>query len=202
MPDSSSTMRMLCMLSGRCGQGFDSQRKFHDETSAYWLILFYTDRSAVILDNAADDGQTQSRSALLGREVRQKKLFLQFLRNAMACIRYDNLDGVVTVDEASRDPDLAYQRALHGFSGIVDQVCQCSLDRFSVSHYLGQAGRKFLLQADAIEAAIEHTKRAVNYGVDASGVRLGRGETCQRRELVHERAHRVDGSRNGLRAVT
>ena len=58
MPDSSSTMRMLCMLSGRCGYGFDSQRKFHDEASAYWLILFYADGSAVIIHGNEDQGTT------------------------------------------------------------------------------------------------------------------------------------------------
>src|SRR3984893_5503396 len=74
MPDSSSTMRMLCMLTGEGrGNEFRGDRQLHYEPGADRLILFNANRAAVVFDDAADDGQSQSRSPFLGGEVGQEE---------------------------------------------------------------------------------------------------------------------------------
>src|SRR4051794_39952994 len=53
-PDSSSTIRTLCMLRGsQQGSGLGCDRQFYDELSSHGLVLFYSDRAAMILNYSA-----------------------------------------------------------------------------------------------------------------------------------------------------
>src|SRR5580704_11171804 len=95
IPASSSTMRMLCMLrSRRCRRRFGDNGKFYDEARADRIILFHANGAMVIFDDAADDGQSKARAALLGGEIRQKEFFFDFTGNAVASVGNGDLDGV------------------------------------------------------------------------------------------------------------
>src|SRR5260370_2001206 len=75
MPASSSTTRILCMLSGRCGRrGLADYRKFYDETCSHRTILLYPDGAMMIFDDTAHNGQAQAGAALLGGEIRQEEV--------------------------------------------------------------------------------------------------------------------------------
>src|SRR6478672_2442485 len=104
MPDSSSTIRMLCMLAGkRRGNEFRGDGQFHYEPGADGLIFLDANGSAMVFDDAADDGQSQSGSPFLGGEVRQKESLFQFLCNAVAGVRNGDLDGVAAGHQRSGD---------------------------------------------------------------------------------------------------
>src|SRR5579864_2463258 len=95
IPDSSSTIRMLDMLHGiGRRRGFGGEREFHDEARAHRLVFFHPDGPTVVFHDSADDGQSQSGSSPFGGEVGKKKLFLQFLGDAMAAVGYQNLDRI------------------------------------------------------------------------------------------------------------
>src|SRR6266576_3265033 len=192
MPDSSSTMRMLCMLGGGCCGRFRSERKFHDEAGANRLILFDPDGALMVFDDAAHDGQAQTGAALLGGEIRQKEFFLQFLGHSVTGVGDSNLHGIATGDETGGDSDFAQQRALHGLGGIVHQVCQGALDGIRISHHLGQIGREILVQTDAVEATVKRAQGAFDDGVDVGRMRLRCGEAGEGRKLIDQGTNRVD----------
>jgi hypothetical protein len=52
--------------------GFGCKRQFHDEARAYRTIFFDADRAVMIFNDAADDRETESGAAFLGREIRQE----------------------------------------------------------------------------------------------------------------------------------
>src|SRR5258705_5603016 len=109
MPDSSSTMRMLCMLGSGCGGRFGSEREFHDKPGANWLIFFHSDGALMVFDNAAYDRQAQTCAALLGGEIGQKEFFLQLLCNTVTRVGNGNLHGIATGDKTGGHADFTHQ---------------------------------------------------------------------------------------------
>src|SRR5205814_421492 len=72
--DSSSTMRMLCMLDdSRRDKVFRSHRQLNHKFRSHWPVFLYSNRTAMVFDDAVHDGQAQSRPSLLGGKVRQKE---------------------------------------------------------------------------------------------------------------------------------
>src|SRR6516225_5216465 len=95
MPASSSTTRMLCMLGNqRRMRRFKRQRKFYDKPRANWLIFFDANRPMVIFHDATYNRKPEVGASFLGREIRQKELFLQFTRDIVPCIRNYYLDSI------------------------------------------------------------------------------------------------------------
>src|SRR5258706_5031468 len=95
MPVSSSTMRILCMLSRGGGKrGLGNDRQFHDEARSDRLVFLHANRSMMLFDDAAHDRQAQPGSALSRREIRQEELFLQFAGHTMAGICNGDFDSV------------------------------------------------------------------------------------------------------------
>src|SRR5690349_11679434 len=120
MPDSSSTMRMLCMLANdRGGNDFSGYRQLHDETGSHRLVFLDSNGTVMILDDPADNSQAQSGSPLLGGKVRQEETLLQFPGNTVASVGNGNFDGVPAGHERRGDLNFSDQRGLHGLCGIV-----------------------------------------------------------------------------------
>src|SRR5436190_4929332 len=93
--DSSSTMRMLCMLDdSRRDKVFRSHRQLNHKFRSHWPVFLYPNRTAMVFDDAVHDGQAQSRPSFLGGKVRQEEPFFQFLRNSVAGIGNCDFDGV------------------------------------------------------------------------------------------------------------
>src|SRR5438270_6343826 len=157
MPDSSSTMRMLCMLSGnRTGNGFQRDRQFHDEPGANWTIFLDSNGTAMVLNDTADDSQPQPGSSFLSGEVWQKKPFLQFLCDAVAGIGDGDFYGISAGYQQGRDLNLTYQRALHSLSGVIYQIGQCALDRLRIRHHVGKIAGQECLYTNIFQPSIEH----------------------------------------------
>src|SRR5215469_7275392 len=112
MPDSSSTMRMLDMFHGN-RRGLRRERQFHDEARSYRLVLLDPDRSTMVLNDSAHNRQTQPGATLLGREVRQKEFFLQFLGDAVPRVGHQNLYRIAAGHQGRADLDLSRQRVGH-----------------------------------------------------------------------------------------
>src|SRR5690349_23342875 len=111
MPSSSSTTRMLCMQD-RGGSGLGRDRKFDDETRAHRLIFFYPDRAVMVFDDAAHNGEAESSAAPLGREIGEKRLFFQVLRNTLTAIGDGNLHHLAVADQRCCNLNFAHQRAV------------------------------------------------------------------------------------------
>src|SRR5258706_837548 len=95
MTVSSSTIRILCMLSRRGRKSrLGNDRQFHDEARSDRLVFLHANRSMMLFDDAAHDRQAQSGSALSGGEIRQEELFLQLAGHAMAGICDGDFDPV------------------------------------------------------------------------------------------------------------
>src|SRR5258707_11279390 len=93
--DWSSTIRMLCMLSDwRNGDGFRRQRQFHDKPGPYRLVLFYSNRTVVILDDSAHDRESQSCAAFFGGKIRHEEPLFQLLSYPMTGVGDLDLDRV------------------------------------------------------------------------------------------------------------
>src|SRR6267142_7006703 len=87
---SSSTTRTLCMGWGLRGLHLFRQRKLDDELRAQRLVFLDADGSAMVLDDAAHDGQSEARAALFGREVRQEQFFFHLLCDAVPGVGDDD----------------------------------------------------------------------------------------------------------------
>src|ERR1022692_1154988 len=95
MPVSSSTMRILCMLSrGRGQRGLGNHRQFHDEARSNWPVFFHANGPMMLFDDPAHNRQAEAGSALSRGEIRQKEFFLQLTGHAMASISNDNFNCV------------------------------------------------------------------------------------------------------------
>src|SRR5205085_6862303 len=94
MPDSSSTMRMFG-ISARCRSAhrFCCNRQLNHKTAADRLVFFYANRSMVILNYPAHNSESQPGSTLLRRKIGQEEALLYFLRNSMARVGDDELNG-------------------------------------------------------------------------------------------------------------
>jgi len=84
------------------------------------------------------DCQPQSGTALLGGKIWQKQFFFYFAIDAVPGIGNHDLQAVPALKQRRGDMNLAHMRILHGFSGIIDQVGQCSLDCLRIGHGQGQ----------------------------------------------------------------
>src|ERR1700676_4723199 len=138
MVDSSSTIRMLCMMKNRgcCDQFcYDGQLNYESRTGG--SVLFYANRAMMIFNNSAHDSQAKSRSPLFCGEVGKEQALFQLSRNAMAGVANHDFDGVAACDHSRGDVNLAQSRAQHRFCGIVQQICECPLDSLWVSHHFG-----------------------------------------------------------------
>src|SRR6476660_2358027 len=104
MPDSSSTMRMLCIVAnGGDGNYFSGYRQLHHETGSHRLVLLDSNGTMMIIDDSADNSKAQSGSPLLCGEVRQEETLLQFLGNAMPSISDGDFNGFPAGHKRRRD---------------------------------------------------------------------------------------------------
>ena len=106
----------------------------------------------MVFNDAADNGQTQARAALLGGEVRQEKSFFQFLSDSMAGIGDRDFDGIPAGHQRSGNLNFAHQRVLHGLGGIVYKIGQGALDGFGIGHNLRQVGSQKCLHSECCPA--------------------------------------------------
>src|SRR5713226_3194133 len=187
MPDSSSTMRMLCMLAnGGSGNRFSGNGQFHYEPCSHRFVFFDPNRAVVIFNDATDDSQAQSSSALLGGKVRQEKAFFQLLGNAVASVGYGDFDGVPAGHQRRGDLNFANQRAVHGLGCIVYKVGQRAFDGLGISHDFGKIDSQEYLHMNAVQPPVEQGQSIFNDGVDVRGSRLRRGKAGQSREFIDQ----------------
>src|SRR5580692_937490 len=134
---SSSTMRILCMLvDGGLGDSVCYDWQFDHEPGAGGLILFHANGPVVIFNNTVYDGQPKTGAALLGGEVWEKQPFFQLPRNTVSGVGDGNLHDITTRHQRGGNLNLAKERILHRFSRVVQQIGQCSFDRFGVGHHV------------------------------------------------------------------
>src|SRR5262249_9552805 len=96
MADSSSTMRMLCMLadSGHV-HGFGCERKFDYKSGTDRLIFLHANGTVVVFDDAAYNGQSESCPTFLRGKIWQEQPLLQFLCYSVAGVCHRDFDGVM-----------------------------------------------------------------------------------------------------------
>src|SRR5579872_5491975 len=163
MPASSSTIRMLCMSEEHWrGRRIRNQRKLYDKARAHRTIFLYANRAMVIFYDAADNRKPKAGSAFLGREIWEKELLFQFSRHAVPSICDGDLNRIAARHQSGADFNLAHHGILRCFGGIVDEIGNCPPDGLVVGHHLGQIGCERFVQADAIEAAVEHRDGALD----------------------------------------
>ena len=109
----------------------------------------------MVFDNAVDDGQPQSCTALLGREIWQEQLFLNRRSDTMAAIGYRNFHYVARPDCCRRDGNFLDHRVLQRLSRIVHKVRNGSLDGIRIGMDCRQIGRQQLLYANPAEPAVD-----------------------------------------------
>ena len=67
-------------------------RKFEDEARTDGGIVFNTNATTVLGDDAGGDGETESCAAVLGGEVREEDVVLVAGRDAVTGVRNDNFN--------------------------------------------------------------------------------------------------------------
>src|ERR1700757_2398345 len=98
MPDSSSTIRMLCMFAGgHVGNRWRHDRQFNNKLCADWLVFLHPDGTAVVLDDAADDGEAESGAAPLRGKIGKEQLLFQFLGDAVTTVGDRDFDHLAVV---------------------------------------------------------------------------------------------------------
>src|SRR5260370_22516305 len=79
IPASSSTMRILGMLNICSGDhNLGNHRQLYNEPGADWLVFLHANGAMVLLDDATDNRQAQSRAPLLGGKIRPEKALFFF----------------------------------------------------------------------------------------------------------------------------
>src|ERR1051326_2080794 len=96
-------------------------RQLDDELASGRTVLLDSNGTLMLSDNAADDRQSETGSALLRREVRQKELLLRLSRDAGTAVGDDDLHDVAFRVKSGADPDFLQHTLLHRFRSIVDQ---------------------------------------------------------------------------------
>ncbi len=93
-------------------------------------------------------------------------------------------------EQAGGDAELAEERVLHGFGGVVDEVAEGALR--GLRGRRGRAGgwaRGVRRTRMLLQAAGEESERVFDDGVEVGGAQARGGELGERGELVDERAH-------------
>src|SRR6478672_841701 len=152
---SSSTTRMLCTRRLRC-RHLACQRQLYQELCARRLVLFHADGTMMIVNDAANDSQSQPGAAFFGGKIWQKQFFFYLAIDAVPGIGNHNLQAVTPIQQRCGDMYFPHARILHGFSGVVDQVGQRALDRFRIGHGQRQIGVQLFFHAYSVQPSVEH----------------------------------------------
>src|SRR5207249_11580611 len=110
-------------------------------------------------------------------------------------------DHVAGFQGGSGNLDFAYQRSLHSFGRVVDQVCESTLDGFGVGHDVGQVSGKRSANVDSVQTPIEHAERVFHDCIEVCTLRLRRWKAGESRKFVNQRAYRFYGAADSLRAA-
>src|SRR5260370_36317513 len=89
---SSSGVRSIVV--GKGGGRQFCGRKFNEESRSRWKIVLDMDAAAVFGHDAGGDGEAESGSAVLGREMRQEEFVLVLRRNTGAGVRDTDYNGL------------------------------------------------------------------------------------------------------------
>ena len=177
---------------GGVGVGFGSSgggAEFDDEFGAGGDVLFGADGALVLLDDLGGDGEAEAGAALLGGEVGEEEALAELVGEAGAGVgdaEFDHRGG----KQAGGDVELAVERVLHGFGGVVDEVGERAAESFGVGGDEREIGREVATNANVAEAAGEESERVFNDGVDVGGTETRGGELGERGELVDKGSHR------------
>src|SRR5882672_3353142 len=156
------TIAHYCLL--RYGQ-------LDNELRAARRILLHADPSLVLGDDAADDGQTQSRAAFARRKIRVEDALAVFRRDARAGVGDDQFQALAFGDFARDDGDAAVAGGLrHGLRRVVDEVHQRAFDLFAVDHHDWELWRETRREPDAVQALVVELQRIDDHFVQRSGL--------------------------------
>ena len=111
-----------------------------------------------------------------------------------------DLDRIVAVDQCCCDVNSSHRNLLHGFRRVVHEVGQGAFDGLGIGHHRGRFGASVTLTVDAIQPSVEEGKGRFHDHIDVRSLRLGGGKTRERGELIHQRAHCLDGAGDSVGA--
>ena len=101
----------------------------------------------MLLHDFGGDGEAETGAAMFGGIEGQKEPLANLVGQSVTGVGDGDLDGRAVFAERRVDAEHAQQAALHGFSGIVDEVGQRPADGLGIGQHRRQVGLKVALHA-------------------------------------------------------
>src|SRR4051812_23825183 len=177
IPSSSSTIKIEWGIdSGFLGDGRACFQcgQFDYKTGAYRHIVFGSNQTVVLGDDARGDSQTETCAAIFGGEIWKKQPLFVIGRNTMTAIGNCEFNGFMVRPETGSQTKVSYGGSLHGFGRIVYKVHDHALHQFIVGPDHRQVCSEIGLNCDFLKLSMKSFQRGLNDAVRFRG-RKARG---------------------------
>src|SRR5579864_235532 len=111
---SSSTISTLSIGgAGRRSRGFRGHWQLNHKASARRVVFLDTNRSVVIFNDPAHDGEAEAGAPLLRRKIWQEQPLFGFLGNTLTAVGHADLNRIAGGNEGGRNFDLLHHGSLY-----------------------------------------------------------------------------------------
>src|SRR5271168_4730260 len=145
----------------------------------------------MLRNNPARDRQSQTRSALLGRKMRQEQALLVLRRNPLSTIRNLHLHRVAVALHARSHAHPPYPRPFHRLRSVINQIGQHAPQQLAIRLHQRQRRLEFRPYRHTLQPAVKQIQSARHNRIHILR-RQARGREARKlRERIHQRLQGV-----------